>query len=281
MSTSVCNSVLYLQGHHTQWRVAPKRSMGALAHFVSFMLWLLLTAHAVRAVQPDMRWQPKAGVQDSRTVSGSHDGYQIASRMASGKPRLSDPSAGPEACTAIPSMSALSELVRSARAADPTVLLADLASYLWQALARPLRHGCAYVSLTGSLEKVEVPDNFRAPDRHDLRKQGRMAILLMASDSSALLRQVDRFAMHFMTHWLYAKRFDYDVLIYVHRKAVPETSAESFYFFLKAPATQGALFTLGYSYVRFSHSLCCCTACPSMKRLHACAGYMTGTQLRV
>jgi hypothetical protein len=57
--------------------------------------------------------------------------------------------------------------------------------------------------------------------------------------------------MHFLTHWLYARAHRYDVLVYMHPTTAPShlDLGYFFYFFLKAPATQGALFTLGYDYV--------------------------------
>jgi hypothetical protein len=56
--------------------------------------------------------------------------------------------------------------------------------------------------------------------------------------------------MHFLTHWLYARAHHYDVLVYMHLTPIPThlDLGFAFYFFLKAPAAQGALFTLGYDY---------------------------------
>jgi hypothetical protein len=56
--------------------------------------------------------------------------------------------------------------------------------------------------------------------------------------------------MHFLTHWLYARAHRYDVLVYMHLTTIPThlDLGDFFYFFLKAPAAQGALFTLGYDY---------------------------------
>jgi hypothetical protein len=57
--------------------------------------------------------------------------------------------------------------------------------------------------------------------------------------------------MHFITYWLYATAHSYDVLLYMHPSTIPSHLERYFYFFLKAPAAQGALFVLDYDYVLF------------------------------
>ena len=66
----------------------------------------------------------------------------------------------------------------------------------------------------------------------------RMAMVFMANSPEALRHQLHRFALHFMTHWLYAKANGYNVFVYVHQLPKPTHLQHSFTYFLKAPAIQ-------------------------------------------
>jgi hypothetical protein len=188
-------------------------------------------------------------VQRGGMSQGSSAAHTVVTQRPA--PERSPTDAAP--CTAVPDIAALSELARMA-ASDAGLLLSETAAYLLQRLAPALHRGCMYISLTHALGVVDLPDNFTSPlpvDAGAARAPQRMAILLMVSDTAELVREMSRYALHVLTQWFYAKRFRYDLLIYVHRKAMPPRSPQSLFFFLKAPATQGALFLLDYSYVLY------------------------------
>jgi hypothetical protein len=214
--------------------------------FACALLVLLVPLHAGQAsadASNTQRWQPA-----DRAASTHRLDNNAAAAAARGA--LHGP---PSPCRALPDVAALSEIVRTA-GGDSRLLLSEVAAYLLRLMALPLQRGCTYISLTRPLGTVTLPEAFVAPDLHDAVATGtqqRMAILLMASDTATLVREMDRFALHALTHWFYAKRFEYDLLVYVHRKAIPPGSVSTFYFFLKAPAIQGALFLLDYSYVLY------------------------------
>ena len=183
-------------------------------------------------------------------------------------------------CSAVPHVAALAQLHRqhTVQTNDAEGLLTAVTHYLWDLLRPPIDSGCTYISLTAPLGNVAVPQHFKRPDftaeerlagfeeqnqRHQSHAAGsaegtgnesaenqqstlparepRIATLLMANNADTAQQQLSRFALHVLTHWLYARSCSYDMLVYIHRHPLPPNAEHFFYFFLKAPAVQVCL----------------------------------------
>ena len=163
----------------------------------------------------------------------------------------------PSTCTAIPAATVLAGLAAAA-AGNSDALLASTSRYLRSLLVPKLHAGCSYIKFAGSPDTVPASASaslqrarYTADASTSSSKAPRVALLLMQSSVKHFLHSVDRFSMHLLTHWAYATQQGYDVLLYTHMAAVPESNDQFFFFFMKGPAIHGALTTLSYDYVLY------------------------------
>jgi hypothetical protein len=141
----------HLAGHQSAMPCGKAQSRPALRRTLAVAL-VLLGACGVAADAPfSPPWLPSGGAPST------------LGRAAPDQPAL--PS-GDGACTALPDIAAVSEIVRTA-AGDPTLLLSEAATYLWQLMSPALQRGCEYISLTHRLGAVALPDDFTIPVTHD------------------------------------------------------------------------------------------------------------------
>jgi hypothetical protein len=231
---------------------SPWRAVRAVA-----LALALLQPSAGAARAADLRWShddddaPTATDQRGRlrTLAGNVSAVAQPRQAAADAHAPLEP-APDRACSAQPQLAHLAALAAVAGDA-PRALLVSTGEYFRSLVLPRVAAGCSLVSLTRALGHVPAdPGAFPAPAAR-ARAPGplRIAKLLVSSDAAALQRALNASALHVATHWAYAEKNGYDLLLYAHLAPAPKRASPGFIkFVVKAAGVLRALFVLDYDY---------------------------------
>ena len=186
-------------------------------------------------------------------------------------------------CTARPAHDSLAAL--TAATANSSALHASVGAYFSTLVLPRVAAGCSLISLAQFLGLVAAePVEIQKPPVTDdggyksMRSPGplRIAKLLVASDKATLQTSLSHMGLHLATHWAYAAKYVYNMLVYTHLAPEPEGASPGFLrLFVKAAGVMRVLFVLQYDFVLLTGALWCVLAlCVSarVQHLHRQAG---------